>query len=138
MNNELLEKEEKQNSKQKKRRGTALLLLLIVFLILFLLSTALLGARLYDLTTREKYAVDLWSGAPVGELELFRVEYENTLGEITVRGANADKVVAPGTAVDYDIRLRNNDDVLLEFRGTFVKEAVNVFLIVHWIYVLII
>ena len=50
-----------------------------------------------------------------GKLELFRIEYANELGQITVQGANTDNVVAPGTSVDYDIRLRNNDDVIIDF-----------------------
>ena len=104
--------------KEKKRRSTGLLILLIIFLILFLLTTAILSARLYDLTTRDKYTVDLGLGEPVGSVELFRIEYENELGEITVQGLNADHVVAPGTSVDYDLRLRNNEDVIIDFLMT--------------------
>ena len=102
-------------TKQKKHRSAWLLILLIIFVILFLLTTAILGAKLYDLATRDKYTVDLGMGEPVGEIELFRIEYANEQGEITVQGLNADNVVAPGTAVNYDIRLRNNDDVIIDF-----------------------
>ena len=103
---------------QKKRRGTGLIILLIVFLILFLLTTALLGSRLYERATRDRYTVDLGIGEPVGEIELFRIEYSNAQGELAVRGLNADNVVAPGTTVNYDIRLRNNDDVVIDFLMT--------------------
>ena len=99
----------------KKHRKTGVVLLLIVFLILFLLSTAILGSRLYDLATRDQYTVDLGMGEPEGSIELFRIEYANDQGEITVRGVNADNVVAPGTSVNYDIRLRNNDDIVIDF-----------------------
>lgn len=102
-------------TKQKKHRGTGLLLLLIVFLILFLLTTAILGSRLYDMATRDRYTVDLGVGELDGSIELFRIEYENEQNEITVRGINADNVVAPGTAVNYDIRLRNNDEMVIDF-----------------------
>lgn len=105
--------ETKQN--EKKKRGAGVLILLIVFLILFLVTTALMGSWMYDLATRDKYTVDLDMGAPVGEIELFCIEYENELGEITVRGLNADNVVAPGTTVNYDLRLRNNDDMVIDF-----------------------
>ena len=89
------EKEAAQTkTKKKKRGGSWLLILLIIFLILFLLTTALLGARLYEMATRDKYTVDLGMGEPVGEIELFRIEYENGLGEITVRGVNADRLAA--------------------------------------------
>lgn len=104
--------------KQKKRPGAGLVILLIIFLILFLLTTVILGARLYDLATRDQYTVDLGMGEPDGSLELFRIDYSNELGEITVRGVNADNVVAPGTSVDYDLRLRNNDDVVVDFLMT--------------------
>ena len=105
-------------TKPKKRRGTWLLILLLIILILFLLSTIILGARLYDLATRDKYTVDLGLGEPEGTIELFRIEYSNEKGEVTVQGLNADNVVAPGTSVGYDIRLRNNDDVIIDFLMT--------------------
>ena len=105
-------------TKSKKRRGTWLLILLLIILILFLLCTIILGARLYDLATRDKYTVDLGLGEPEGTIELFRIEYSNEKGEVTVQGLNADNVVAPGTSVGYDIRLRNNDDVIIDFLMT--------------------
>lgn len=105
-------------TKAKKRRGTWLIILLLIVLILFLLSTVFLGARLYDLATRDKYTVDLGIGEPEGTIELFRIEYSNEQGEITVQGLNAENVVAPGTTVSYDLRLRNNDDVVIDFLMT--------------------
>lgn len=113
MREELLEKEDQ--TKTKKRPGAGLAILLIVILILFLLSTIVLGSRLYELATRDQYTVDLGTAEPDGEIELFRIEYSNAEGEITVQGVNADNVVAPGTAVNYDIRLRNNDEVVIDF-----------------------
>ena len=119
MSNELLEKDEIQTeTKQKKRRGTWLLILLLIILILFLLSTIVLGSRLYEMAKRDQYTVDLGMGEPEGVIELFRIEYSNAQGEITVQGANADNVVAPGTSVNYDIRLRNNDEVVIDFLMT--------------------
>lgn len=119
MNNELLEKDEIQTeTKPKKRRGTWLLILLLIILILFLLSTIVLGSRLYELAKRDQYTVDLGLGEPEGTIELFRIEYSNAEGEITVQGANSENVVAPGTTVDYDIRLRNNDEVVIDFLMT--------------------
>ena len=101
-------------TKQKKRGGTWLLILLIVFIILFLLSSVILGARLYRLATRDQYAVDMSVGTG-GELELFKIEYSNEAGQITVQGANGQNVIAPGTTVDYDINLRNRDDVTINY-----------------------
>ena len=79
-------------TKEKKRRGTWLLILLIVFIILFLLSSVILGARLYELATRDKYAVDMTIGSD-GELELFKIEYGNETGEIT-KYEDADSIRA--------------------------------------------
>ena len=116
MSKELLEEEKKEEkSKQKKSRGTLLWVLLVIILFLFLFTTILLGSRLYELTTRDQYIVDLGLGEMDGSIELFRIEYENELGEITVQGLNADNVVAPGTEVGYDLRLRNTGDVVIDF-----------------------
>lgn len=117
MSNELLEKEEYE-SKHKKSRGTLLWVLLVIILFLFLFTTILLDSRLYELTTRDQHTVDLGLGDLDGSIELFRIEYENELGEITVQGLNADNVVAPGTSVSYDLRLRNNGDVVIDFLMT--------------------
>lgn len=118
MSTELLENEEKTETKRKKSRGTLLWVLLVIILFLFLLTTVVLGSRLYDLATRDQYTVDLGMGELDGSIELFRIEYENESGEITVQGLNADNVVAPGTTVSYDLRLRNNDDVVIDFLMT--------------------
>lgn len=116
MSTELLEKEEQ--TKRKKSRSTLMWVLLVIILFLFLLTTIVLGSRLYDIATRDQYTVDLGMGELDGSIELFRIEYENESGEITVQGLNADNVVAPGTTVGYDVRLRNNDDVVIDFLMT--------------------
>lgn len=119
--NEVIETKQEKKS----RRGAGLIVLLIIVLILFLLSTIILGSRLYELATSDQYTVDMGLGEPDGNIELFRIEYENELGEITVKGANAENVVAPGTTVDYDLRLRNNDDVVIDFLMTPTVEFLN-------------
>ena len=101
--------------KGKKRPGSGVLILLMIFVILFLLTTALIGSRLYDLTTRDQYTVDLGVGEPESEIELFRIEYSNETGEITVEGVDGQNVVAPGTTAEYSVRLRNNDEMVIDF-----------------------
>ncbi len=113
-----LQEKENETKKRKKHRSPWLILLLIIFIILFLLTTIVLGSRLYDMATRDQYTVDLAVDAPEGAIELFRVQYENELGEITVQGSNGVDVVAPGTTVSYDLRLRNKDDVIIDFLMT--------------------
>ncbi len=116
-----VETEEKEN-KREKNRSTVLMILLVIILFLFIFSAIILGSRLYELATRDQYTVDLGLGDLDGSIELFRIEYENESGEITVQGLNADNVVAPGTTVGYDIRLRNNDDVVIDFLMTPTAE----------------
>lgn len=119
MSTEIETKVDVENEKkEKKHRGAVLVILLVIVLILFLLSTIVLGSRLYELATRDRYTVDMGLGEPEGKIELFRIAYSNAVGEITVQGVNADNVVAPGTTVNYDIRLRNNDDVVIDFMMT--------------------
>ena len=84
MSTELLEKEEQTETKRKKSRGTLLWVVLVIILFLFLLTSIMLGSRLYDLATRDQYTVDLGLGELDGSIELFRIEYENESGEITV------------------------------------------------------
>ena len=107
--------EQEQETKRKKSRGTLLWVILAILIFFFILTSIILGSRLYDLATRDQYTVDLGVGEPDGGIELFRIEYENELGEITVQGVNGENVVAPGTAVNYDIRLRNNDEMVIDF-----------------------
>ena len=105
--------EEKNN--RKKGWGPLLWVLLVILLFLFLLTSIVLGSRLYEMATRDQYTVDLGLGEVDGSIELFRIEYENESGEITVQGTNGENVVAPGTTVNYDVRLRNNDDVIIDY-----------------------
>ena len=105
---------EKKNTK-KRKGGVVILVLLIIVILLFLLTTILLGSRLYSMTTRDRYTVDVGVGETDGSIKLFQVAYEGASGQITVEGTNGQQVVAPGTSVDYDVRLRNHDDVIIDF-----------------------
>lgn len=108
--------QERKPEKKKKRGSVLIVVLLVIVLILLLLSTIVLGGRLYDMSTRDQYSVDLGLGdAANGKLELFQIAYSNASGEITVEGLNGQKVVAPGTTVSYDVRLKNQDDVIIDF-----------------------
>ena len=119
MSVDIPEKESVQTDKRKKQHGGPwLMILLIIFIILFLLTSIVLGARLFERTTRDQHTVDLGLDSPSGDVELFRIQYENEQGEVTVRGVSGEDVVAPGTSMDYDVRLRNNDDVIIDFSMT--------------------
>lgn len=109
-----------QNRSKKKAGGSWLLVVLPVLIILLLITSVLLGMRLYESATRDQHAVQLTVGE-TGQVELFKVEYENETGDVTVSGAGDDQVVAPGTSVDYEVRLTNDDDTHIDY--VFVGNA---------------
>lgn len=100
--------------RQKNSSGAAFRAAMAILIILLLLSIIILAARLYEFVTLDKRELMLKSNLDT-ELELFSVEYENSTGEITVRGMDGEKVVAPGTNVDYTVRLRNRDNVAIDY-----------------------
>lgn len=119
MDTQLNQQEAVQTETNQKKQAPWVWVLLVIFVILFLLTTVVLGSRLYELATRDKYTVDLGIDAGAdGALELFKIEYANETGDITVQGANGQNVIAPGTTVSYDIRLRNREDVTIDFLMT--------------------
>ena len=85
-----------------------------ILIILLILSTALLSVRLYDFVTLDKRSLSIKTNTDTG-FDLFSINYKNALGEITVEGADGDKVIAPGTDVEYTIRIRNADKVTLNY-----------------------
>lgn len=87
---------------------------LIILILLILFTTALLALRLVDYVTVDEKELQLQTNMDA-DIDLFRVEYRNASGEITVSGADGQKVVAPGTWVEYTIRLRNNDRAALDY-----------------------
>ena len=50
------------------------------------------------------------------EVEIFKVEYENGEGVVTVRSDNGDKLVAPGTENSYTFKLKNTGNVPIDYR----------------------
>ena len=103
------------NKKTKKRRGTWVLILVLLLVVLFLATSAVVGYELYRKATRDTYSVDLEMANPTGSLELFRVQYSNDASQVTVHGTNGQEVVAPGTEIDYSLRLRNHDECVIDF-----------------------
>jgi uncharacterized membrane protein len=85
-----------------------------ILVLLFLFSLVVLSIQLYGYATLEKRALALHSNLDA-QLELFSVQYQNASGEVVVHGMDGEKVVAPGTKVEYTIRLRNADKVALNY-----------------------
>jgi len=102
-------------SKKNGRRPWILpLIALIIMIFLMVVSAILLAIRLVNYIKIDDGEVLLQSGLDT-ELDIFSVEYKNATGEITVEGMDGQKVVAPGTSVDYTIHLRNKDKVALDY-----------------------
>ncbi len=106
---------EKKNPKARKWLAKSVFwIALIILILLTLLTTALLALRFVDYVTLDDKELQLQHNMD-HDMKLFRVEYRNDSGEITVAGADGQAVVAPGTSVEYTIRLRNNDKMALDY-----------------------
>ncbi len=83
--------------------------------LLLILSIVVLSIRIAEYAQADSRAVGLKTNM-TGEIDVFSINYKNSSGEIVVKGANGDKVIAPGTDVSYTIRLRNVDKYALDYR----------------------
>lgn len=88
--------------------------ILIILIILTLISAISLTTRLIDYIMLDEREVMLQSSFDA-KLELFSVEYQGVTGEVVVAGTDGVSVVAPGTAVEYTLYLRNSDKVALDY-----------------------
>lgn len=93
---------------------TLLGVITIILIILTLLSSTLLLIRLINYIKIDDKEIMLTTNMD-DSFDLFSVQYENEKGEITVKGAEGQKVIAPGTSVEYTIRLRNADKIALDY-----------------------
>ncbi len=91
-----------------------LLAIFSVALPLFVASSAILSHRLNEMVNRDDRPVELEAGDN-DEFQVFGVEYENDDGKITVSGMDGNRVVAPGTSGETLFRLRNVDDVAIDY-----------------------
>ncbi len=117
-NEEITENKEEENKKKKQKRrptvGGTFWLGIAILIILLLLSIIVLGIRLGDYAHVDDREVMLKSNMDT-ELDIFSVTYKNKTGEITVEGLDGEKVIAPGTDVDYTVRLRNKDNIAIDY-----------------------
>lgn len=88
-----------------------------ILAILLIISIVVLSLRLHDYTKKDEHAVSLRSSMDES-LDVFNMEYKNDSGEITVKGHEGEKIIAPGTDVEYTLRLRNTDNVALDYSFT--------------------
>lgn len=83
----------------------ALLIISCVVLILRLADYAKVDEREVKLTTNMDESFDVFS-----------VEYESEAGDVTIKGAEGEKVLAPGAEVEYTLRFRNSDNVAIDYQ----------------------
>ena len=88
--------------------GIAILILLLI------MSIIILSTRLFQYSKADDHAISLKSNMDA-ELDIFSITYENASGDVTVEGADGEKVIAPGTDVEYTIRIRNTDRVAIDY-----------------------
>lgn len=69
-------------------------------------------AKKYDFNVRD--AKKIWSTETA--VELFKVSYANENGDITVRSAGGDKVIAPGTEGSYTFDLQNTSTKTADYK----------------------
>ena len=87
---------------------------IIILSLLTITSGVLLAVCLVDYIHIDDKEILLQSNIS-SDFDIFSVQYENESGEITVSGTDGQQVVAPGTSVEYTIRLRNTDRVALDY-----------------------
>jgi uncharacterized membrane protein len=108
------EKEKKKERKSIFGVGGTFWVAMVILFILLLLSLVVLGIRLSEYAHVDNRELMLKSNMDT-ELDIFSVIYKNATGEITVEGLDGQKVIAPGTDVDYTVRLRNKDTIAIDY-----------------------
>jgi len=113
-----INREKEQQKKNEKKSifgvGGTFWIAIVILIILLLLSLVVLGIRLIGYAHVDDREVMLKSNMDT-ELDIFSVIYKNETGNITVEGIDGKKVIAPGTDVDYTVRLRNKDTIAIDY-----------------------
>ncbi|MBR2888038.1 MAG: hypothetical protein IKB95_07405 [Bacteroidales bacterium] len=87
---------------------------LIVTIVLLVLSMLLLSMRIVKYAQEDEREVALQTNSD-SELHIFSAYYTDANGELTIQSSKGDKVVAPGAHSSYTIRLRNNDEIAIDY-----------------------
>lgn len=87
---------------------------IFILVILLIMSFIVLGFRMAEYANRDNREVMLKSNMDM-ELDVFSAIYKNEDGNVVIQGADGEKVIAPGADVDYTVRLRNKDNVAIDY-----------------------
>lgn len=103
------------NREEAKKKGNgAFWSAIAILILLLLLSLVILSIQLHSFMSADSRVLSLKANTDVS-FDIFSVTYRNVSGEIIVSGMNGEKVVAPGTSVDYSVRVRNADTVAIDY-----------------------
>lgn len=91
-----------------------LCIVLAIIILLFILTSIVLASRLSELAGRSERPVLLEVGEN-SRIDIFKIEYENGDGFVTVRGAKSRKLVAPGTENVAFIYYANADTTAIDY-----------------------
>lgn len=87
-----------------------------ILVVLLILSIAVLAARMYKYAKlAEEGRVINISADSVEDFEIFSAEYQNDSGETIIKSADGMPVIAPGASTEYTIRIKNKDDVAIDY-----------------------
>lgn len=85
-----------------------------LLIVLLIISSIVLTLRLTEYSKVDERVLSISSNMDE-TLDVFALEYKNDSGDVTIKGADGDKVLAPGAVVEYSIRIRNTDRVAIDY-----------------------
>ena len=117
MDNNNIKDKNKDIDRKRRTRKSIFITALAIVIIVTILSAILLAVRLVDYIKVDDRAVSLRSSMD-DKLNVFAIEYKSATGDITVQGSEGAKVIAPGTDIEYTLRMRNVDKVAINYSFT--------------------
>lgn len=97
-----------------------------ILIFLLILSIALLSARMYKYAKlAEDGRIIKISADSAENFDIFSAEYKNDTGETIIQSANGDPIIAPGASTEYTIRIRNEDNVAVDYTFNPVVEYIG-------------
>ena len=87
-----------------------------ILIFLLVLSIVILSARMYKYAKLEEDGRMIKiSSDSVENFDIFSAEYKDETGQITVQSSDGEPVIAPGTSTEYTIRIKNKDNVAINY-----------------------
>ena len=89
---------------------------LAILIFLLILSITMLSTRMYSYAKLSDDGRLVKISADSAEkFDIFSAEYKNDTGETIIQSANGDPVIAPGAKHEYTIRIKNTDNVAINY-----------------------